>query len=197
MVLSLTPKVQATKTKLDGRIHQTESFCTAQETMNNLKRPCSFNAPGISEAGGDCSCVEGKRVGWERMVTSQVMSESLGWPPSVGTWLRIGRKSRMRQGEVKNWSPGRKHSKQRVWAILEGKCSTRIWPCQCLSGGHRLMSGRSVPAIFRKGWGFPGTGSAPTFWPLWSAMELSWRLCVCHLLAVFQRDLKIYIYFRS
>ena len=28
---------------------------------------------------------------------------------------------------------------------------------------HRLMSGRSVPAIFRKEWGFPGTGSAPNF----------------------------------
>ena len=27
----------------------------------------------------------------------------------------------------------------------------------------RLMSGRRVPDILRKGWGFLGTGSAPTF----------------------------------
>ena len=62
---------------------------------------------------------------------------------------------------------------------------------------HRLMSGRSIPAILQKGWGFPGTGSAPTFWPLWSALELSRRLWVCHLAAMLQRDLKTYIYFRS
>ena len=28
---------------------------------------------------------------------------------------------------------------------------------------HRLMSGRSIPAILWKGLGFLGTGSAPTF----------------------------------
>ena len=28
---------------------------------------------------------------------------------------------------------------------------------------HRLMSGRSIPAILQKGLGFPGTGSAPPF----------------------------------
>ena len=59
----LTPKAQATKAKLDGRIHQTENFCTEKETMNNLKRWGSFNAPGISEAGGDGSSAVGKRVG--------------------------------------------------------------------------------------------------------------------------------------
>ena len=154
MVLSLTPKTEATKTKLDGRIHQTEKFCTAQETMNNLKRQCSSNAPGISEAGGDGSSAVGKRVGWERMVTSQVMSESLGWPPSVCTWLHIGRNSRASHSEVKEGQsreetgyteslghPGRQVQHQGVGlSVFTGRGSL-----------HRLMRGRSMPAIFRKG----------------------------------------------
>ena len=99
------------------------------------------------------------------MVTSQVMCESLGWPPGVGTWLHIGRNSRMRQGEVKEGQsrletlktesvghPGRQVQHQGMGL------SVFKW-----GSFHRLMSGRSVPAIFRKGWGFPGTGSAQTF----------------------------------
>ena len=35
------------------------------------------------------------------MVGSQVTSESLGWPPNVGTWLRTGRDSKASHGEVK------------------------------------------------------------------------------------------------
>ena len=35
------------------------------------------------------------------MVASQVTSESLGWPPNVGTWLCTGRDSRASHGEVK------------------------------------------------------------------------------------------------
>lgn len=52
--------------------------------------------------------VTGKRVGRERMVTPQVMSESLGWPPSVGSWLCAGRNSRANHSQVKEGS-GRKH----------------------------------------------------------------------------------------
>ena len=99
------------------------------------------------------------------MVTSQVMCESLGWPPGVGTWLHIGRNSRMRQGEVKEGQsrletlktesvghPGRQVQHQGVGlSVFTGRGSF-----------HRLKSGRSVPAIFRKECGFPGTGSAPT-----------------------------------
>ena len=39
----------------------------------------------------------------------------------------------------------------------------------------------SIPAILGKGWGFPGIGPLPTFWPLWLALELSWHLWVCRL----------------
>ena len=35
--------------------------------------------------------VAGKKAGHKRMVTSQVTSESLGWSPSVGSWLLIGK----------------------------------------------------------------------------------------------------------
>ena len=175
-----------------------KSFCTAKETMNKLKRRCSFNAPVISEAGGDGSSVAGKRVGWERMVASQVTSESLGWPPNVGTWLHTGKDSRASHGEGRSIQGGN---------TLHGECgpSWKASPAPgygavgVYRGGsfHRLMSGRSNPAILQKGWGFTGTESAPTFWPLWSALKLSQRLWVCHLTAVLQRDLKKYIYFRS
>ena len=37
--------------------------------------------------------VAGQRVGCNRMVTSQVMSESPGLLPSMGSWLRIGKNS--------------------------------------------------------------------------------------------------------
>ena len=43
------------------------------------------------------------------------------------------------------------------------------------------MSRRGMPAILRKRWGFPGIGRLPTFWHLWSTLELSWCLWVCHL----------------
>ena len=166
--------------------------------MNKLKRWCSFNAPVISEAGGDGSSVVGKRVGWERMVASQVTSESLGWPPNMGTWLRISRDSRASHGEGRSIQGGN---------MLHRECgpSWKASPAPgygavgVYRGGsfHRLMSGRSIPAILQKGLGFPGTGSAPPFWPFRSALELSRHLWVCHLAAVLQRDLKKYIYFRS
>lgn len=52
--------------------------------------------------------VAGKRVGRERMVTPQVTSESLGWPPSVGSWLHAGRNSRANHSQVKE-GLGQKH----------------------------------------------------------------------------------------
>ena len=45
--------------------------------------------------------VAGKKVGRERMVTSQVSGESLGRPLSVGSWLLAGKNSRARHSKVK------------------------------------------------------------------------------------------------
>lgn len=44
------------------------------------------------------------------------------------------------------------------------------------------LSGRIIPTLLEKGWGFPGIGSPSTFWPLWPALELLWCLWVCHLI---------------
>ena len=41
-----------------------------------------------------------ERVEYERMVTSQVTSESLGRPLDVGSWLLAGKKSRVSHGKV-------------------------------------------------------------------------------------------------
>ena len=43
--------------------------------------------------------LQGRKVGYERMVTSQVSGESLGWPPSVGSWLHTEKNSRVRHSE--------------------------------------------------------------------------------------------------
>ena len=45
--------------------------------------------------------VAGKKVGREWMVTSQVSAESLGWLPSVGSWLPAGKNSRVSYSKVK------------------------------------------------------------------------------------------------
>ena len=98
------------------------------------------------------------------MVASQVTCESLGWLLNVGTWLRIGRDSRASHGEGRLIQGGN---------TLHGECgpSCKASPAPgygavgVYRGGsfHRLMSGRSIPAILWKGLGFLGTGSAPTF----------------------------------
>ena len=41
--------------------------------------------------------------------------------------------------------------------------------------------GRIIPTILGKGRRFTGIGPLPTFWPLWSTLELSWCLWVYHL----------------
>lgn len=40
-------------------------------------------------------------MGCEKMVTSQVMSESLGWLPSVGSQLHMGENSRVSHSKAK------------------------------------------------------------------------------------------------
>ena len=55
----------------------------------------SFTTTGISKLALLCGGhVAGKKVGHKRMVTSQVSGESLGQPPSVGSWLCAGRQER-------------------------------------------------------------------------------------------------------
>ena len=46
---------------------------------------------------------------------------------------------------------------------------------------HRLMSGKIIPVISGKGWGFPGIGPPLTFWPLMVGLKLSWCWWVWHL----------------
>ena len=44
---------------------------------------------------------QGKVVGCKRMITSQVSGESLGWAASVGSWLPVGKNSRVNHSKVK------------------------------------------------------------------------------------------------
>ena len=46
---------------------------------------------------------------------------------------------------------------------------------------HRLMSGKIILIFSGKGWGFPGIGPPPTFWPLMVGLKLSWCWWVWHL----------------
>ena len=68
-------------------------------------------------------------------------------------------------------------------AISEGEKSTRVWGCQFLKGWVISYANEweEYSSYFWKGQGFPGIGPPPTFWSLWSALELSWHLWVCHL----------------
>ena len=61
-------------------------------------------------------------MGHERTVTSQVTSESLGWPPSVGPWLLTGKNSRVSHSKVKaDLFKGDAHSIDRMWSVSEGE----------------------------------------------------------------------------
>ena len=56
------------------------------------------------------------------MVRFQVMSKSLGQPPSVGFWLHTGKNSTASHSKEKEGQFMKEaHSIDRVWAILEGK----------------------------------------------------------------------------
>ena len=83
---------------------------------------------------------------------------------------------------IQDWSP----LGWTGWLSLQSKGLSRVFSNTTeffYRGGqfHRLMSRRGMPAILRKRWGFPGIGRLPTFWHLWSTLELSWCLWVCHL----------------
>ena len=64
--------------------------------------------------------------GRERMVSSQVLSESQ--PPSVGSWLRAGKSSRVSHSKVKTGLSGEDtHSIDRVWAVSGGRSCRGEW----------------------------------------------------------------------
>jgi len=72
------------------------------------------------------------------MVTSQVMS--LGWLPSVGSWLHTGEDSRVSHSKVKEGLFREEtHSIHRVLAISEGKRGTRVWGLSVFIGVSNFM----------------------------------------------------------
>ena len=76
--------------------------------------------------------VAGKKVGHEKMLTSQISGKPLG-RPSVGSWLRAGKNSRASHSKVKEglFREIDTHSIDRVWAISKAR-DTRVWGCQFL-----------------------------------------------------------------
>ena len=68
------------------------------------------------------------------MVTYQAMSESMGWLPIVGCWLRTGKNSRVSHSKVKEGLFREEtHSIDRLRAVSEGKRDKRgplVWGCQ-------------------------------------------------------------------
>ena len=96
------------------------------------------------------------------MVASQVTSESLGWPPNVGTWLHTG--GTQERVMVKEGQSREETRYTESVGHLGRQAQHQGMGLSVFIGGgsfHRLMSGRSIPAILWKGLGFPGAGSAP------------------------------------
>ena len=98
------------------------------------------------------------------MVGSQVTSKCLGSPLNVGTWLRTGRDSRASHAEGRSFQGGNRLHRV-CGPSWKASSAPGYGAVGVYRGGsfHRLMSGRSIPAILWKGLGFPGTGSAPPF----------------------------------
>ena len=131
--------------------------------MNKLKKGCSFNGPVISEAGGDGSSVEGKSgVREDGRIPGHVRVP--GMAAECGDLASHRQGLRASHGEGRSIQGGN---------MLHGECGPS-WKASSAPGYgavgvyrggsfHRLMSGRRIPDILQKGWGFTGTESAPTF----------------------------------
>ena len=88
-------------------------------------------------------------MGCEKMVTSQVMS--LGWLPSVGSWLHTGEDSRGSHSKVKEGLFREEtHSIRRALAISEGKRGTRVWALSVFIGVSNFMG--LVGGVFQLLW---------------------------------------------
>ena len=55
-------------------------------------------------------CIVGRRVDHERVVKSQIMSETLGQPPSVVSWLHSVKNSKVSHTRGKEVYSGKKHT---------------------------------------------------------------------------------------
>ena len=81
-------------------------------------------------------CIVGRRVEHERVVKSQVTSETSGQPPSVVSWLHVVKNSKVSHTRGKEGLFRKEtQSMDRVWTILEGKRGKsvpRAGHCQCL-----------------------------------------------------------------
>lgn len=98
-------------------------------------------------------------------VASQVTSESLGWPPNVGTWLCTGRDSRASHGEVKE-GPSREETRYaECGPSWKASATPRYGAVSVYRGGsfHGLMSGRVFQLFCGKGGDFQELVSTPTF----------------------------------
>lgn len=65
-----------------------ELLCLKNQTSVLVRpeaRPQLAIVPELGVCTPQASCIAGDNVGCERMVTSQVLGESLGWPPSVAS----------------------------------------------------------------------------------------------------------------
>ena len=84
---------------------KSENYCVKKNQTSVLvrheARPRLAMVPELGVCTPQASCVAGGNVGCERMVTSQVLGESLGWPPSVSSWLHAGKNSRVSHSTVK------------------------------------------------------------------------------------------------
>ena len=55
---------------------------------------------GLQERSAARGNVAGERAGHKRMIMSQVSGKSLGWLPSLGSWLLAGKNSRTSHSKV-------------------------------------------------------------------------------------------------
>ena len=77
---------------------------------------------GLQERSAARGNVAGERAGHKRMIMSQVSGKSLGWLPSLGSWLLAGKNSRTSHSKEKEGLfGGDTHSADRMWAISEDK----------------------------------------------------------------------------
>ena len=126
----------------------------------------------------ECSLTEllvtGK-VEHQRTVMFQVLSEPLGQLPSEGPWLHAGSS----HSSVKPGLFREIYSKNRVWAVSEDERLHQNIGWLVFTGWviSQAKEWEDYYNYFGKGVEFPRIGVLPTFWFIWSALELSHVSC--------------------